>query len=81
MAGTNMNTNASATAGGDGGTGAGYALDLSGGVGTGFGAAGASAPPVDNDMVYEYADQVAQTQRQAQMPMMDTNLAWFGGFF
>lgn len=81
MAGTNMNTNASATAGGDGGTGAGYPLDLPGGVGTGFGAAGASAPPVDNDMVYEYADQVAQTQRQAQMPMMDTNLAWFGGFF
>lgn len=84
MAGTNTNTNASATAGGGGGTGAGYPLDLSGGVGTGFdadGAAGAAAPPVDNNMVYEYADQVAQAQRQAQMPMMDTNLAWFGGFF
>lgn len=84
MAGTNMNANTSATAGGGGGTGTGYPLDLSRGVGTGFGAAGAagaSAPPVDNNMVYEYADQVAQAQRQAQMPMMDTNLAWFGGFF
>lgn len=93
-AGTNMNTNASATAGAGAGAGGGaganvpgYPLDLSGAAGTGFGAAtsatatAAPAPPIDSNMVYDYADQVTQAPGHTQVPMVDTNLAWFGAFF
>ena len=74
----------------------GYPLDLSG-ADTGLGLGSASAPPgVDNNMDYDYTDQMsnmmpsqaqtqaqvqAQVQAQAPHPMMESDLAWYGGFF